>query len=341
MVSKLFSEFDLSGLRLRNRLVMPPMCMYSAKDGHAKEFHLVHYMARAIGGIGLIVQEATGVEPCGRITDDCLGLYEDTHVDMLKRIVDSVKSEGAAMGVQIGHAGRKSKTSEPVIYGPSAIPFDGTYRVPQEMTHGDIDRVVESFASAARRAKAVGYDLVEVHAAHGYLLSSFLSPLTNKRTDEYGCGTKEDRVRMLVRVIDAVQSEFGGIVTMRVSASDYAEGGNTVEDIIEVINQVKDKVKLIDVSSGAVVATVPEVYAGYQVGFAEKIREACGLPTMVGGFLEDPHHLEEVVRNDRTDLVYVGRALLRNPNLPLYAAEVLKTEIEWPRQYLRAKTERI
>ena len=341
MSSVLFSEFELDGLKLRNRLVMAPMCMYSAKGGHASEFHMVHYTARALGGIGLIIQEATGVEPCGRITDDCLGLYQDSQVEGLARIVDSVKAAGAHMGVQLGHAGRKCKAAEPVIYGPSPIAFDDSYPTPAEMTHADIDRVVEAFGSAAARAKKVGYDLVEVHAAHGYLLSSFLSPLSNQRTDEYGGGSHENRARILQRVLDVVQREFGGTVTVRVSAVDYADGGNTVEDIIKILQLVKGKVRLVNVSSGAVVPTPVPTYAGYQITFAEQIRRACGLPTMAGGLLENPHHLEELVRNQRTDLVYLGRALLRNPHLPLAAAEALRAEIEWPKPYLRAKNERI
>lgn len=340
MSSVLFSEFNLCGLNLRNRIVMPPMCMYTANDGHAGDFQMVHYTARALGGVGLIIQEATGVEACGRITDGCLGLYKDSHIDMLSRIVSSVKGVGARIGIQLQHSGRKSKTSDVDIYGPSAIAFDDTYRTPTEATYADMDRIVNAFGEAAGRAKRVGYDLVEVHAAHGYLLSSFLSPLSNKRADEYG-GSYENRVRLLIRVLDAVKEAFGGIVTIRVSAEDYAEGGNTVEDMAKLLNLVRDKVALVDVSSGGVVPVMPPAFAGYQVTFGEHIRRECGLPVMVGGLLEDPHHLEEIVTNKRADLVYVGRALLRNPHLPLEAAHVLGAEVEWPSAYLRAKNERI
>lgn len=360
MPSVLFSEYNLNGLSLRNRIVMPPMSLFIAKDGQASDFHLVHYTARAIGGVGLIIQEATGVEACGRITDDCLGLYEDSGLDMLKRILFNVKEAGAAMGIQLNHAGRKSKTTGPYIYAPSGITFDEGYRQPQEATLADIDRIVNAFGEAAGRAKKVGYDLVEIHAAHGYLLSSFLSPLSNKRTDEYG-GSYENRTRLLIRVLDAVKQAFGGMVTIRVSADDFTDGGIVVEDMVKILNLIRSKVELVHVSSGGVKPGLTDTFGGFQVHLgentlfpvitpsfteyhiklAEHIRRECGLPVIAGGFLEDPNHLEEIVASGRADLVYIGRALLRNPHLPLEAAHVLRAQIEWPSAYMRAKNERI
>jgi NADPH2 dehydrogenase len=336
-MAKLFESIVIRGTEIRNRVVMPPMCMYSADlEGMASDFHGMHYGARAFGGVGLIIAEATGVEKAGRISDQCLGAYDDAHILGLSRIAAAIKAGGAVAGIQLGHAGRKCTADVPEIMAPSPVAFDEKSRVPREMGLEDINRVVRLFGDAAARAAKAGFDFIEIHAAHGYLLSTFLSPLSNLRRDEYG-GTKENRVRLLGRVLEAARTNFDGILCVRVSADDFAEGGNRPGDVATMLNLVKDKgIDIVDVSAGGVVPAKPHIYPGYQIKFAETIKHLTDLPVMAGGLLTSPGHMEDIVTNGRADMVYIGRELLRNPNFVHLSAGQPGAVANWPRQYERA-----
>ena len=339
-MAKLFSPFRLKGIIFKNRIVMAPMCMYSADNqGIAQDWHFVHYTARAVGGVGLILQEATAVESRGRISSNDLGLWNDGQIGGLRKIIASVKQYGAVVGVQLAHAGRKSKSDDKCIIAPSAIAFSEEYRLPDEMTKDDIREVVTAFGGAAERSVRAGYDLIEIHGAHGYLINQFLSPLTNKRTDEYG-GSIQNRARFLLEVLQAVRKAWTAdkALVLRVSAEEYDSDGNHPEDLADIINLVKGEgVDLIHVSSGGVISTAPPAYQGYQVKFAEIIKKRTGLPVIAGGLVVEPHMAEEILQNGRADMVFLGRALLRNPNWPLLADAELDNEMAWPTPYLRAR----
>jgi NADPH2 dehydrogenase len=339
-VSKLFSNFKVKNIEFKNRVVMAPMCMYSSEDdGKAKEWHYIHYSSRAVGGTGLIIQEATAVESRGRISDRDLGIWEDSQIEGLKNIVNGCKKYGAVMGIQLAHAGRKCEVEKETIIAPSPIAFNEKYNTPKEMNKEDIKAVVQAFKNAARRAHEAGYDIIEIHGAHGYLINEFLSPLSNKREDEYG-GSLENRARFLKEILASVREVWSKekAIILRVSAEDYAEGGNHPEDLAEIINIVKaEGLDLIHVSSGAVVPASINVYPGYQVKFAEIIREKTLLPVIAGGLITTAVMAEEIIQNNRADLVFLGRELLRNPYWPLYAANELEDDIAWPDQYLRGK----
>lgn len=335
----LFEQFSVNGLTLKNRIVMPPMCCYSSdKAGMVNEWHIIHYATRALGGTGLIIQEATGVEDRGRITARDLGLWQDGQVEGVKKIVDIVHRYGAKIGVQLNHAGRKSEVEylEPVA--PSAIPFSEKYRTPKELSRSEIAEIVGNFGAAARRAVDAGYDVIEIHGAHGYLISEFLSPLSNQRTDEYG-GSAANRVRLLGEVVTAVRAVIPNRMPLlvRISAHDYEPGGNTPEELATMLNLVKDKgIDLIDVSSGAVTAAAPRAFPGYQIPFALTIKQNTGLPVIGGGLITEPIQAEQVVKTG-VDLLFVGRQLLRSPYWPLQAAFVLGQDVVWPEPYLRGK----
>ena len=339
-MSKLFSRFKIKDIEVKNRIVMSPMCMYSAdNDGIAKDWHYIHYTSRAVGGVGLILQEATAVEPRGRISSNDLGLWNDNQIEGLKRIVESVKKNGALMGVQLAHAGRKCEAENEQIIAPSPIAFSEEYRLPKEMTKEDITAVIKAFKDAAKRCVEVGYDIIEIHGAHGYLINEFLSPITNKRTDEYG-GSVENRARFLKEVLHAVREVWTmeKPLILRVTSEDYVEEGNHPEDLAELINLVKHEgVDIINVSSGGLVSVAPKAFQGYQVKFAEIIKEGTGLPVIAGGLIIDPHMAEEIIQNNRADMIFLGRALLRNPYWPLQADYELKNEISWPKQYERGR----
>lgn len=336
----LFNSIKLKDLEIKNRIVMAPMCMYTAEnDGKAKEWHQIHYATRAIGGAGLIIQEATAVESRGRISANDLGIWEDSQIDGLKKIVDTCKIYGAGMGIQLGHAGRKCEAENESIIAPSPIAFDDESKVPHEMTKHDIDTVINSFKDAAKRCVEIGYDIIEIHGAHGYLINQFLSPLTNKRNDEYG-GNVENRARFLKEIVHGIREVWplNKPLMLRVSAEDYMDEGNHPEDLSEIINLVKDEgIDIIDVSSGGVVSIAPKVFQGYQTKFAEIIKEKTNLPVVTGGLIIEPHMAEEILRNDRADMIFLGRVLLRNPYWPLYADYELNNEIEWPMQYERGR----
>ncbi|SHI96321.1 NADPH dehydrogenase NamA [Lutispora thermophila] len=339
-MSKLFSSFKIKNMEVRNRIVMPPMCMYSSDiEGKANSWHFVHYVTRSIGGVGLIIVEATAVEPKGRLSDRDLGIWDDSHIEGLSKIVEEVKKYGAKIGIQINHAGRKCGANEKSIIAPSAIAFDENYKTPVEMTKDDIKNTVNLFRNAALRAYKAGFDMIEIHGAHGYLINQFLSPLSNRRTDEYG-GSPENRARFLKEVIHAVREVWPEIMPLgvRVSAEDYAEGGNHDTDLAEIINMVKSEgVDIVNVSSGAVVPANIKAYPGYQIKFAETIKKITGLPVIAGGLITEAVMAEEIIQNERADMVYIGRELLRNPYFPLNAAKKVRDEITWPVQYERAK----
>lgn len=335
---KAFEGFKIKDMELRNRIVMPPMCMYSSDDsGVIKEFHRMHYGARAYGGTGLVIQEATAVEPRGRISDKDLGIWSDEHIEGLKKIVEIVKGYGARSGIQLAHAGRKCAVSDEDIIGPSSLPYDDQYAVPREMSAEDIKEVVLSFRRAAERALKAGYDLLEIHGAHGYLIHEFLSPLTNKRTDQYG-GSLKNRVRLLSDVIDAVKEVWpeGKPLILRVSATDYAVDGIDGDMICEIVDLVKDRLDMIHVSSGGLVPVEMELYPGYQVRFAEKIKKRCGVPTIAVGLIEDIQMVEFILGSEKADLIALGREILRNPSWVLNNLHKQGIKHRYPEQYFRA-----
>ncbi|AEF93862.1 NADPH dehydrogenase [Desulfotomaculum nigrificans CO-1-SRB] len=335
----LFSDFTVKNLTLKNRIVMPPMCMYRAdKEALANDWHFIHYATRAIGQVGLIIMEATGVEDRGRITSRDLGLWHDGQVAGIKRIVDAVHANGSKIAIQLNHAGRKSEVEYLDPVGPSAIAYSDKYRTPRELSRDEIKEIVGLFAAAARRAVTAGFDAIEIHGAHGYLISEFLSPLTNKRQDEYG-GSPENRVRFLGEVLKAVKGVLPNDMPLivRVSAHDIEPGGNTPEDMAQMLNLVKDiGIDLVNVSSGGVTPVAPKSYPSYQIPYAITIKEKTGLPVIGGGLVNDPLQAEQIVKSG-VDLVYIGRELLRNPYWPLHAAFILREDITWPEPYLRSK----
>lgn len=347
-MSQLFEPLSIRGVTLKNRIAMSPMCQYSAtEEGLPTDWHLIHYGSRAVGGVGLIIFEATAVEDRGRISVNDLGLYNDRHIEALSRIVRFCQSQGAKVAVQLAHGGRKAwsgtKAKGPATpVAPSAVPFSDDWVTPTALSESEIDTVVESWRVAAQRARAAGFDFVELHGAHGYLIHQFLSPLSNQRQDQYG-GSFENRVRFLRRVVEAVRSIWTEQypVFLRVSASDYKEGGLTPNDLARVAAEAKGwGVDLIDVSSGGNVPVAPPVGPGYQVPFAEHIRRTAGVLTGAVGLITQPEMAEEILRNGRADLILLGRELLRDPYWPLRAARELGQDVDWPVQYLRAKSTR-
>ena len=346
----LLSPLTVRRVTLRNRIVMSPMCQYVAKDGFADDWHLVHLGSRAAGGVALVVVEATAVTAAGRITPGDLGLYDDRHVAPLARIVDFVHRQGAAVGIQLAHAGRKASCDVPwrggqplgdgaggwSVVGPSPVPFQEGGPVPRPLDQAGLDGVVAAFAQAARRAVQAGFDLIEVHAAHGYLLHSFLSPLSNHREDEYG-GPLENRCRLPVEVVRAVRREVPADMPLfvRISATDWAEGGWDVEQSVALARTLKaEGADLIDVSSGGLVPTAKiPVARGYQVPFAGRIRAEAGIPTGAVGLLTEPGQANEVIQQGSADLVFLGRVLLREPYWAARAQAELDGEPTWPVSY--------
>lgn len=344
-MAELFTPLALRGVTLRNRIAMSPMCMYSAgEDGIATDFHLAHLAARATGSVGLIITEATAVEARGRISTNDLGLWADAQVEPLARVVRLCKSQGAMTCTQLAHAGRKAWTPTkgagpfPSV-APSAIPFDADWVVPHELSRAELDAIMSAYRAAAQRAVRADFDAIEVHAAHGYFLHQFLSPISNRRTDEYG-GSLENRARMLLRVVDTVRAVLpeSQPLLVRLSSTDWIEGGLTLDDQVQVARWLKAHgVDLVDCSSGGSTPQLPPVGPGYQVPFAERIRREAGIATMAVGLITTPELAEEIVRNGRADVVAMGRELLRNPCWPLHAARALGYDIPWPKQYQRAK----
>jgi len=336
LTSMLFTPFDIRGTRFRNRIVMSPMCMYSCmnRDGIAGHWHKVHYPTRAVGGVGLVVVEATAVHPDGRIEPEDLGIWSDDHVEGLRDVVRLTKEAGAAVGIQLAHAGRKSMAGGRVV-APSAIAFNDQYPMPEAMSLEDIRATVDAFREGAKRAAAAGFDVVEIHAAHGYLLNSFLSPLTNRREDAYG-GGREGRFRIVAETIAAVRDVWSGPLFVRFSLDEYAPGGSAIEDFVAYAKQAKALgVDLIDCSSGGVVPARVDAYPGYQVPLAETIRKEADVAVGAVGLISEPAFAEHLVRAGRADLVFLARELLRNPYWPLHAAKALGADLPVPRQYER------
>ncbi len=353
MSHPLFSPFALRSITFPNRIGVSPMCQYSALDGFANDWHMVHLGARAQGGAGLVLLEASAVVPEGRITPDDLGIYKDEHVAGLARIVEFIHSQGARAGIQLAHAGRKASMASPFVgdhlvlpehggwqpAAPSAIPFAPHYGMPHALSLAEIDALVRAFAQAACRAVAAGFDAVEIHAAHGYLLHEFLSPLSNQRTDLYG-GSFENRIRLLLQVVDTVRASWPDRLPLfvRISSTDWAENGWTDSDSVALAGHLRAHgVDLIDCSSGGLVphASIP-VGPGYQVPFAARIRAEAAIPTAAVGMITDPQQANEIVAEEKADLVLLARAMLRDPYWPLHAAEALGESVSWPTQYLRA-----
>jgi NADPH2 dehydrogenase len=338
-MSKLFTPFKLKGLEIRNRIMMSPMCMYSAgDDGKPTDWHFVHYGTRAVGSVGLIMQEATAVERRGRITGNDLGLWDDSQIEPLKKIVDFVHSVGGKIGVQLAHAGRKCEVKNEKIVAPSSIKWSDEYPVPSELTKNEIKDIIRAFGTAAARAVKVGYDTVEVHAAHGYLIHEFLSPLSNKRSDEYR-GKIENRVRFLREVLLEVKKNIPDDmpIFMRVSATDFVDGGLDIKETIEIVKLVKDFVDVVDCSSGGLLSPRIDLYPGYQIIYAEAVKRQTGVPTVAVGLITSPEMAEEIIGNERADMVALGRVLLRQPYWPVYAAHELKDEDIIARQYFRGR----
>ncbi|MEO8333485.1 MAG: NADH:flavin oxidoreductase/NADH oxidase [bacterium] len=354
MTVSLFTPLALRGLTLRNRIVVSPMCQYSSADGFATDWHLVHLGSRAVGGAALVIAEATAVSPEGRISPQDLGIWNDAHVEPLKRITKFIDEQGSIAGVQLAHAGRKASVDAPwrggtpldesmggwrPLFAPSAEAFSSRTAVPVELDHDEIHRIRADFARAARRALDAGFRVIELHAAHGYLLHEFLSPLSNKRTDEYG-GSFENRVRFTLEVVDAVRAVWPEELPLlvRVSSTDWVDGGWDIVQSVELSRLLGRRgVDLVDCSSGGNVSrvTIP-VGPGYQVAFAERIRRESGIPTGAVGLITDPRQADEIISTGKADVVILARQLLRDPYWPLRAAKVLGASIVWPNQYLRA-----
>ncbi|NMH68721.1 NADPH dehydrogenase NamA [Bacillus sp. RO3] len=336
MNAKLFEPYNLRNVELKNRIVMAPMCMYSShnEDGKVENWHRTHYTSRAVGGVGLIIQEATAVTPQGRISPQDLGIWNDEQIEGLKELVGLIKEQGAKTGIQLAHAGRKA-VLEGDILAPSAIPFNDDMKIPLEMTKNDIQQTITAFIQGAERARKAGFDVIEIHGAHGYLINEFLSPLSNKRTDEYG-GSAENRYRFLREIIDGIHQVWDGPLFVRVSARDYNEEGLDVDDYVVFARWMKEQgVDLIDVSSGAVVPARIPVFPGYQVKLAETIKHGADIHTGAVGLITTGIQAEEILQNERADLVLLARELLRDPYWPRTAAHELGVEIEAPKQYGR------
>jgi 2,4-dienoyl-CoA reductase-like NADH-dependent reductase (Old Yellow Enzyme family) len=352
-MAQLFDPLKLRELVLPNRIGMSPMCQYSAHDGVAGDWHFVHYGSRAVGGVGLMLVEFTAVAPEGRISPGDLGLWEDGQIEPLARIVEFAQAQGCVAAAQLAHAGRKASIglgwevarslSEaeggwPTV-APSAISFGEGYAVPHELDEAGIQKVIAQFVAAARRARQAGFRVAEVHAAHGYLLHQFLSPLSNQRTDAYG-GSLENRSRLLREVVAAVRAEWPQElpVFVRLSATDWVEGGWDIEETVELCRMLKALgVDLVDVSSAGLVpwAQIP-AGPGFQTVFAERIRHEADIATAAVGLITTPAQADHIVRTGQADLVLLGRELLRNPYWPLAAAKELGQVTNWPPQYLRA-----
>lgn len=327
-MSLLLSPVEMAGLSLKNRVVMPPMCMYEVKneDGLPTAFHHVHYGARAIGGVGLIIQEATAVEPDGRLSNRDLGIWSDRQGRALADLVMELKAFGSKVGIQLSHGGRKAADAIQPI-GPSAVGYNEEYQVPKEMTLDDIQRVQSAFVSAARRAQDAGYDMIEIHGAHGYLVNEFLEPLTNLRSDEYG-GTLEKRFRFLKEIIEGVKTVFCGPIWVRLSATAYDETGtqNTLQDYQQIAKWLEELgVTCLDISTGGLMDVKPNIpiYGGYQATFSAQIKQAVSIPVTTVGLLHNPELGEYLLQTGQADLIQVGRGLIRNVNWLADAAETL------------------
>ncbi len=349
----LFDPITFRSVTLANRIVVSPMCQYSCTDGFATDWHLVHLGSRAIGGAGLVIAEATAVTPEGRISPQDLGIWSDAHVEMLARIARFVRAQGAAAGIQLAHAGRKASTSPPwtgirpvppadggwTPVGPTDQPFAPASNTPHALEISEIASVVDAFRQATRRALAAGFEVLEVHGAHGYLIQEFLTPLVNTRRDVYG-GSFDNRARLCLEVVDAIRAEWPERLPLfvRISSTDWKDGGWEIEQSIELARRLREHgVDLVDCSAGGAVPDVVIPLApGYQVPFAERVRREASIATGAVGLITAPAQADEIVRNERADCVLLARQQLRDPYWPLHAAEALGHTVSWPAQYLRA-----
>ncbi len=354
-MAHLFDPLRLRGLELKNRIVVSPMCQYSSTGGFANDWHFVHLGSRAVGGAALVFTEAAAVTPDGCITPADLGIWKDEHIGPLRRILSFVAAQGAVPAMQLAHAGRKASRNEPwkgglaiseseggwqPIHGPSPIAFDEGWQVPHALDKEEIDRIIHAFADAARRASEAGARVVEIHAAHGYLLHSFLSPLSNRRTDEYG-GSFENRTRLVRDAVSAVRRIWPeeNPLFLRISARDWTDGGWTADDSVELARMVASLgVDVVDCSSGGNMPRerIP-LGPGYQVEFAERVKREAGVHTAAVGMITEPEQAEQIVSAGQADLILMAREFLRHPYWPLSAAHVLKQDAECPVQYARAK----
>ncbi len=352
-MAHLFDPLPLRSLTLSNRIIVSPMCQYSSVDGFSNEWHYVHLASRAVGGAALVFTEASAVTPDGRISPQDLGIYDDGHVAGLVRIVRFIHAQGTLAGTQIGHAGRKGSTARPWEGGGAVAPADGGwepvgptgerfaagYPVPRALGLAEIPAIVEAFRAAARRALDAGFDVVEVHAAHGYLIHEFLSPLVNRRTDRYG-GSYDNRVRLCLEVVEAVRAAWPERLPMfvRISSTDWKDGGWDLEQSVELARRLRDRgVDLVDCSSGGAVHDQNiAIGPGYQVPFAARIRRDAGMATGAVGLITEPAQADAIIRGGQADCVLLAREMLRDPNWPLRAARELGHAVPWPAQYLRA-----
>jgi 2,4-dienoyl-CoA reductase-like NADH-dependent reductase (Old Yellow Enzyme family) len=354
-MAHLFSPLKIKNIELKNRIAVSPMCEYSSEDGFANDWHLVHLGSMAVGGAAMLITEAAAVSPEGRITFADLGIYDDAHIPKLKQITDFIHAHGAIAGIQLAHAGRKASHKEPWTGGrqipsdqqngwktlaPSPIPFAEGEEAPIELDKAGIEKIKADFKTAAGRAIAAGFKVIELHSAHGYLLHQFLSPISNKRTDEYG-GSFENRIRLALEVVEAVLEVWPkeNPLFVRISATDWTEGGWTPDESAALAKILKDKgVDLFDVSSGGNVlnAKIP-LKPGYQVEFAEKIKKESGILTGAVGLITKSHQANEIIQEGEADIIFLAREMLRDPHFPLRAAHELGVEVKWPVQYERAK----
>ena len=336
-MAKLFEQSSIRQVELKNKIVMAPMCMYEAdEEGFVKPFHLTHYASRAVGQVGLIMLEATAVLPEGRITENDLGIWQDAHIKGLASVVAEIHRYGSKAAIQLAHAGRKSTCKTP-SKAPSAIAFNEQYKTPEELTLEEINQVVKAFQDGAKRAIDAGFDILEIHGAHGYLINEFLSPLSNKRTDEYG-ETAENRYRLLSEIIDSIRAIWDGPLFVRISSEDYVEGGLTTEDYVTFAKWMKQQqVDLIDVSTGAVVPAQINAFPLYQVPYAAKIKQEAEIATGAVGLITTGEEAEQVLQANEADYIFIGRELLRDPYFPLRAAQQLQVEMNAPTSsYARA-----
>jgi 2,4-dienoyl-CoA reductase-like NADH-dependent reductase (Old Yellow Enzyme family) len=349
----LLDPLTIRGITFRNRIAVSPMCEYSSDDGFANDWHLVHLGSRAVGGAGLVMTEAAAVDPRGRISAADLGIWKDAHVEMLARIAQFVRGQGAVPGIQLAHAGRKASTQVPwegnavvpesaggwQAVAPSPLAFRAADPAPAELTEAGIRAIVEAFAAAARRAFAAGFQLVEIHGAHGYLINEFLSPLSNHRADEYG-GSFDGRIRFALEVAAAVRGAWPDSLPlfMRISAVDWVEAGWQLDDSVELARRLRPLgVDLIDCSSGGISPHAKiQIGPAYQTPFAERIRRESGILTGAVGMITEPHQADAIVRTGQADMVLLARELLRDPYWPLHAAKALGAAAAIPRQYARA-----
>ncbi|HUH18456.1 NADPH dehydrogenase NamA [Albibacterium sp.] len=353
-MSILFSPLSIGEITFKNRIVVSPMCQYSSQDGFANDWHLVHLGSRAVGGAALVITEATSVTPEGRISPEDLGIWKDEHITGLKKITDFIHQQGSVAGIQLSHAGRKASCSSPwngrtqlsleeggwQTLAPSAIAFQETDRIPTVLDTEGIKKIIDSFQAAAKRALNAGFKLIEIHAAHGYLINEFLSPLSNKREDEYG-GSFENRIRLLLEVIKAIREVWPPSYPLfvRISATDWVENGWQIEDSINLSKILKTiGVDLIDCSSGGVITGVKiPLVPGYQSPLAEEVRKNANILTGAVGLITDAEQAEQILQDGKADMILFARESLRNPHLPLSFAQKLNEDMEWPIQYERAK----